>query len=69
MRQFEEQDSKSVMERLRGSLMMLSFGLVVLGYLVAIDRPEWFSVRPASGTAAAMANASTTAAKPLAEKP
>jgi hypothetical protein len=39
----------------RSSLMLLAFGLFILAYLVAIDRPHWFRVKPATGTAAAMA--------------
>ncbi|NTS64689.1 hypothetical protein HRV97_05915 [Sphingomonas sp. HHU CXW] len=50
---------RSLMESIRASLLMLGFGLSVLAFLIAIDRPEWFHVRPATGTAAAMANAST----------
>jgi len=41
-----------------GRLALLLFGLTVLAFLTAIDRPEWFHVKPASGTAAAMAYAS-----------
>lgn len=50
---------RSLIESARASLLMLAFGLGVLAFLIAIDRPEWFHVRPATGTAAAMANAST----------
>jgi len=50
---------RSLIESARASLLMLAFGLSVLAFLIAIDRPEWFHVRPATGTAAAMANAST----------
>lgn len=46
-------------QSLRASLMMLTFGLVILAYLVAIDHPEWFHIRPVSGAAAAMFDAST----------
>ncbi|HEX7822206.1 MAG TPA: hypothetical protein VF463_16475 [Sphingobium sp.] len=42
--------------------MLLSFGLGILAFLIAIDRPEWFTLRPASGTAAAMSKASDTQA-------
>ncbi len=34
------------------------FGLTVLAFLTAIDRPEWFHLKPATGTAAAMVYAS-----------
>lgn len=49
---------------LRASLLMLAFGLGILGYLVAIGRGDWFHLRPASGTAAAMWHASDRAAPP-----
>lgn len=52
---------RSLIESARASLLMLAFGLSVLAFLIAIDRPEWFHLRPATGTAAAMANASTNA--------
>lgn len=47
---------------LKSSLMMLSFGLMILAYLVAIDRPEWFHIRPITGTAAAMSHAASAPA-------
>ena len=37
-----------------GSMILLVFGLAILAFLVAIDRPHWFKLRPASGVAAAM---------------
>ncbi len=37
-----------------GPIGLLGFGLFVLAFLIAIDRPHWFSIRPVSGTAAAM---------------
>lgn len=42
----------------RSSLSLLGFGLALLALLIAIDRPQWFVLRPASGTAAALAKAS-----------
>ncbi len=41
-----------------GRLALLMFGLTVLAFLTAIDRPEWFHMKPATGTAAAMVYAS-----------
>jgi hypothetical protein len=58
MTQFDGQDRKTLLDTLRGTLLMLFFGLGALAFLIAIDRPEWFNLRPASGTAAAMAHAS-----------
>lgn len=51
-------------ETFRGSLLFLAFGLAMLAFLVAIDRPEWFKLRPVSGTAVAMAKAAELANKP-----
>lgn len=62
---------RSMIESIRASLLMLGFGLSVLAFLIAIDRPEWFHLRPATGTAAAMANASApaqTASAPAAQR-
>lgn len=42
---------------LRATLMLLAFGLSILGYLVAIGHPEWFELRPVSSAAAAMSEA------------
>lgn len=41
-----------------GRVALLMFGLTVLAFLTAIDRPEWFHLKPATGTAAAMVYAS-----------
>jgi hypothetical protein len=46
------------------ALTVLGFGLAVLAFLVAIDRPHWFQIRPVSGTAAAMAYAATPGETP-----
>ncbi|WP_029623927.1 hypothetical protein [Sphingomonas sp. PAMC 26617] len=56
-------------ETFRGSMLFLTFGLVMLAFLVAIDRPEWFKLRPVSGTAIAMAKAAELADKPTAPSP
>jgi hypothetical protein len=59
--QFDPRNSEPNFASAKASATMLLFGLAILAFLVAIDRPEWFHLRPASGTAVAMANA---AAKP-----
>jgi hypothetical protein len=41
-----------------GRVALLVFGLSILAFLTAIDRPEWFHLKPATGTAAAMVYAS-----------
>ncbi|NYD88285.1 hypothetical protein HD841_000054 [Sphingomonas melonis] len=46
-----------------GRLALLMFGLTVLAFLTAIDRPEWFHLKPATGTAAAMVYASDHGSK------
>lgn len=56
MQRFDKR-GKTLVETLRASLLMLVFGFGLLAYLIAIDRPHWFSLRPVSGTAAAMARA------------
>lgn len=49
--------NQSLLYRARAALTALVFGLAVLAFLVAIDRPHWFKLKPISGTAAAMAYA------------
>ena len=61
---FNGPDNKSLFEQLRASLIMLAFGLATLAFLIAIDRPEWFELRPVSGTAAAMSNAGSHPGSP-----
>ena len=46
-------DDKSV-HPVWGPVVLLGFGLFVLAFLIAIDRPHWFSIKPVTGTAAAM---------------
>lgn len=58
MNQSENRDRRTMIEKAAGSLMLLCFGLGSLAFLIAIDRAEWFAVRPASGAAMAMARAS-----------
>jgi hypothetical protein len=47
-------DDRTMSESLRASLIMLVFGLSILAVLVAIDRPHWFHLKPATGTATAL---------------
>ncbi len=61
MQKFDDRDGKKVLETWRGSLLMLGFGMALLAFLIAIDRPQWFILRPVSGTAAAMAKAAAPA--------
>jgi hypothetical protein len=48
--------AQEAQRRLRGTMGLLSVGLAVLGFLVAIDRPEWFHIRPATGTSVALSH-------------
>jgi hypothetical protein len=63
MRQYDEEEKKNKVERLHATLMLIAFGLTVLAFLVAIERPEWFHIRPVSATAMAMSLASTEKAE------
>lgn len=58
MQDMERLERKRMIEVFTGRALLLLFGLGVLGFLVAVDRSEWFSIRPATGTSIAMANAS-----------
>lgn len=58
MRQYDEHDKKNRVETLHSTLMIIAFGLTSLAFVIAIDRPEWFHIRPISGTAVAMSMAS-----------
>lgn len=46
---------------LKSNVAMLIFGFLTLIYLVAIDHEEWFQLRPISGVAVAMSQASDDA--------
>ena len=45
-------------ESLGATLFVLAFGLGTLGFLVAVDHPEWFHIRPISTAAGALYMAS-----------
>lgn len=53
----QHRDRQTLLETWRGSWKFLVFGLAVLAYLIAIEHPHWFVLRPATGTAIAMASA------------
>lgn len=46
-------------QSLVGNFLLLLFGLGVLGFLVAVDRADWFTLRPVSGTSVALSKAAT----------
>ena len=58
MNQSDNQDRRTSIGKAAASLLLLSFGLGCLAFLIAIDRADWFALRPASGAALAMASAS-----------
>lgn len=64
MNRSNDETKNGVFESVKASMIMLSFGLGTLAFLISIDRPEWFHIHPASGIAAAMSNASTKAPMP-----
>ena len=64
MQPFDKRDRHALLETWRGSWKFLLFGVAVLAYLVAIERPQWFVLRPATGTAVAMARAADAPAAP-----
>jgi hypothetical protein len=57
MEQRTDSDLHASPMTLKSSMIMLALGLTILGLLVAMDRTEWFQLRPASGTALAMSYA------------
>jgi len=60
MNDVDRVESRRLMEVLGGRILLLLFGLGVLGFLVAIDRADWFAIRPATGTSIAMAHAASS---------
>jgi len=46
-------------EPIWSSVFFLGFGMALLLFLVAIEHQNWFTLKPATGTAAAMSYAST----------
>ena len=54
-------ESGAPSETFASRALLLLFGVGVLGFLVAIDHPQWFSIRPATGTSIAMSRASHAA--------
>ncbi|WP_156679005.1 hypothetical protein [Sphingomonas profundi] len=61
---FSDGRNRMSKERLLSSLLLFSFGLGVLFFLIALERVNWFHIRPASGVAAAMSYAGGNAPTP-----
>lgn len=53
MRDDEEQDVQTE-QAFKSSLVLVCFGLFLLAFLIAIDRPHWFRLRPMAGVAQAL---------------
>ncbi|TCM18578.1 hypothetical protein EDF56_104108 [Novosphingobium sp. PhB165] len=50
-------DRERLRQAMRSNMLLLFFGLGVLGFLIAIDRAEWFSLKPATGTSVSLSHA------------
>ena len=61
MRDVSDEERSRLRQSLVGNFLLLLFGLGVLGFLVAIDRADWFTLRPVSGTSVALSKAATSA--------
>jgi hypothetical protein len=47
-------DRDSIVSSAFSTVVALAYGLLMLGFLVAIDHGEWLQIKPASGTAQAL---------------
>lgn len=63
MRNMTEADRTRLRESFVGNGLLFLFGCGVLAFLVAVDRVDWFSIRPATGTSIAMARSTESAPK------
>jgi len=54
----DQEAREKLLGRVLSSAMLLAFGVGTLLFLIAIEHQDWFEVRPASGTAAALSYAS-----------
>ncbi|MEJ7935120.1 hypothetical protein WG907_12745 [Sphingobium sp. AN558] len=61
MSQFKHHDSATA-GSVRAAVMMIAFGIAVLAFLVSIEHPEWFRLRPMTGAAVGMSHASDSVA-------
>ncbi|WP_159980997.1 MULTISPECIES: hypothetical protein [unclassified Novosphingobium] len=69
MRNMTDADRTRLRESLVGNFLLLLFGCGVLAFLVAADRVNWFSIRPATGTSIAMARSTEAADKSAKKNP
>lgn len=63
MRNMTDADRARLRESFIGNGLLFLFGCGVLAFLVAVDRVDWFSIRPATGTSIAMARSTESAPK------
>ncbi|MEE4452392.1 hypothetical protein [Novosphingobium resinovorum] len=63
MRNMTDADRARLRESFIGNGLLFLFGCGVLAFLVAVDRVDWFSIRPATGTSIAMARSTEAAEK------
>lgn len=63
MRKMTDADRTRLREAFIGNGLLFLFGCAVLGFLVAVDRVDWFSIRPATGTSVAMARSAEDVSK------
>jgi hypothetical protein len=57
MKSSDPQSPGRLLGELKSSLAYLAFGVAVLAFLAVTGRAEWFRLRPATGTAAALSYA------------
>jgi hypothetical protein len=50
----QDPDRDNILSSAFSTIVALAYGLLMLGFLVAIDHGEWFKIKPASGTAQAL---------------
>lgn len=57
MNQTSEAKRNAAKESAMGNLLLFVFGCGVLAFFASVDRVDWLTIRPASGSSAAMAQA------------
>ncbi|MFC0203563.1 hypothetical protein [Novosphingobium soli] len=68
MRNMTQAERTRLRDALVGNGLLLLFGCGVLAFLVAVDRLDWFAIRPATGTSIAMARSTEAAARHAADQ-
>ncbi len=63
MRNMTDADRARLRESFISNGLLFLFGCGVLAFLVTVDRVDWFSIRPATGTSIAMARSTEHAPK------